>query len=197
MTSRRSFLRTAAAVGAAALARSRLGLARPRPKFAGPMEDDRSRRQNMADLKAAFEKENPEITLTLVDSPFPGFHDKAIMFSRPRSSPTCSSIQVDWVAEYADLGMLEPLDDWLAKRTKSVHGQHLRHLPQEMARKQYYLPVKAARRAFLEHRGIQKRGIAGPPKTWDEYAQVAKKVTNPEAKIFATTATLRSSRPRT
>ena len=32
----------------------------------------------MNELKAAFEKETPDITLTLVDSPFTGFHDKAI-----------------------------------------------------------------------------------------------------------------------
>ena len=30
----------------------------------------------MAEFKAAFEKDNPDITLTLVDSPFTGFHGK-------------------------------------------------------------------------------------------------------------------------
>ena len=33
----------------------------------------------MTEFKAAFEKDNPDITLTLVDSPFAGFHDKAVV----------------------------------------------------------------------------------------------------------------------
>ena len=64
--------------------------------------------------------------------------------------------------------------------------------------KQYYLPVHAGCVALFWNTEIfKKAGIAGPPKTWDEYVQTAKKITNLEAKIFATTATLRSSRPRT
>ena len=80
MASRRSFLRTsAAAVGTAALTGSRLGSAQ------GPAEvrwlqwkTSEVGEKHMADLKAAFEKAHPEARLTLVDSPFTGFHDKAI-----------------------------------------------------------------------------------------------------------------------
>ncbi|TMH06018.1 MAG: extracellular solute-binding protein [Betaproteobacteria bacterium] len=73
----------------------------------------------MTDLKAAFEKENPDVTLTLVDSPFTGFHDKAVVLFQAKKLPDVLLVQVDWVAEFADLGMLEPLDDWIAKEPKS------------------------------------------------------------------------------
>src|SRR5206468_4146244 len=69
----------------------------------------------MAEFKAAFEKDNPDITLTLVDSPFTGFHDKAVVLFQAKKLPDVLLVQVDWVAEFADLGMLEPLDDWIAK----------------------------------------------------------------------------------
>src|SRR5690606_33847331 len=33
----------------------------------------------MSELKAAFEKDHPDITLVAVDAPFTGFHDRAIV----------------------------------------------------------------------------------------------------------------------
>ena len=150
----------------------------------------------MNELKAAFEKENPDIALTLVDSPFTGFHDKAITLFQAQKLPDVLLVQVDWVAEFADLGMLEPLDSWLAKEPK----EYLDNIPvtfqQKWQGKQYYLPIESGAVALFYNTEIFKNaGIAGPPKTWDEYVAIAKKVTNPEKKIFATTATLQVEPP--
>ena len=150
----------------------------------------------MNELKAAFEKENPDIALTLVDSPFTGFHDKAITLFQAQKLPDVLLVQVDWVAEFADLGMLEPLDSWLAKEPK----EYLDNIPvtfqQKWQGKQYYLPIESGAVALFYNTEIFKNaGIAGSPKTWEEYVAVAKKVTNPEKKIFATTATLQVEPP--
>ena len=69
----------------------------------------------MAEFKEAFEKDNPGITLELVDSPFQGFHDKAIVQFQAKKLPDVLLVQVDWVAEFADLGLLSPLDDLISK----------------------------------------------------------------------------------
>src|SRR5437762_13593019 len=71
----------------------------------------------MAEFKAAFEKDNPDITLTLVDSPFTGFHDKALVLYQAKKLADVLLVQVDWVAEFADLGMLEPLDAWIDRKS--------------------------------------------------------------------------------
>jgi multiple sugar transport system substrate-binding protein len=150
----------------------------------------------MTDLKAAFEKDNPDITLTLVDSPFTGFHDKAVVLFQAKKLPDVLLVQVDWVAEFADLGMLEPLDDWIAKEPKSFMENIPITFHQKWRGKQYYLPIESGAVALFYNTEIFKNaGIAGPPKTWDEYAAIAKKVTNPEKKIFATTATLQGEPP--
>ena len=44
----------------------------------------------MAEVKAAFEKDNPDIKLVAVDLPFTGFHDRAIVQHQARSCLTCS-----------------------------------------------------------------------------------------------------------
>ena len=150
----------------------------------------------MNELKAAFEKEHPDITLTLVDSPFTGFHDKAITLFQAQKLPDVLLVQVDWVAEFADLGMLESLDLWLAKEPKEYMDNIPTTFQQKWQGKQYYLPIESGAVALFYNTEIFKNaGIAGPPKTWDEYVQVARKVTNPEKKIFATTATLQVEPP--
>ncbi len=150
----------------------------------------------MAEFKAAFEKDNPDITLTLVDSPFAGFHDKAVVLFQAKKLPDVLLVQVDWVAEFADLGMLEPLDAWIAKEPKSFIDNIPVTFHQKWRGKQYYLPIESGSVALFYNTEIFKNaGIAGPPKTWDEYVAIARKVTNPEKKIFATTATLASEPP--
>jgi multiple sugar transport system substrate-binding protein len=150
----------------------------------------------MNELKAAFEKEHPDITLTLVDSPFTGFHDKAITLFQAQKLADVLMVQVDWVAEYAELGMLEPLDASIAKEPKEFMDNIFPTFHKKWQGKQYYLPLHSGCVAMYWNTEIfKKAGIAGPPKTWDEYVQVAKKVTNPEQKIFATTATLQVEPP--
>ncbi|HSC70593.1 MAG TPA: ABC transporter substrate-binding protein [Candidatus Methylomirabilis sp.] len=150
----------------------------------------------MNELKAAFEKEHPDITLTLVDSPFTGFHDKAITLFQAQKLADVLMVQVDWVAEYADLGMLEPLDGWLLKEPKEFLANIPAAFQQKWRGKQYYLPLHSGCVALYWNTEIFKSaGIPGPPKTWDEYVQIARKVTNPEKKIFATTATLQIEPP--
>ncbi|HSB68224.1 MAG TPA: ABC transporter substrate-binding protein [Candidatus Methylomirabilis sp.] len=150
----------------------------------------------MNELKTAFEKEHPDITLTLVDSPFTGFHDKAITLFQAQKLADILMVQVDWVAEYADLGMLEPLDGWLLKEPKEFLANIPAAFQQKWRGKQYYLPLHSGCVALYWNTEIFKSaGIPGPPKTWDEYVQIARKVTNPEKKIFATTATLQIEPP--
>jgi len=152
--------------------------------------------KHMNDLKAAFEKEHPDITLTLVDSPFTGFHDKAITLFQAQRLADVLMVQVDWVAEYAELGMLEALDPWIAKEPSEYMSNISAAFRQKWQGKQYYLPLHSGCVAMFYNTDIfRANGIAGPPKTWDEYVAVAKKVTNPEKKIFATTATLQIEPP--
>ena len=116
----------------------------------------------MSELKAAFEKEHPDITLTLVDSPFTGFHDKAITLFQAQKLADVLMVQVDWVAEYAELGMLEPLDPWIAKEPKEFMDNIFPTFHKKWQGKQYYLPLHSGVRGnVLEHRDLQERRDRG------------------------------------
>lgn len=150
----------------------------------------------MQEVKAAFEKDNPGIKLVLVDSPFTGFHDRALVQHQAKKLPDVLMVQVDWIAEFADLGMLEPLDAYIAKEPKEFFAGIPTTFQQKWRGKQFYLPLESGSVALFYNTKIFKdAGIAGPPKTWDEYADIARKVTKPDAKIFATSATLATEPP--
>lgn len=150
----------------------------------------------MTELKAAFEKDNPDIELTFIDSPFTGFHDKAIVQFQAKKLPDVLLVQVDWVAEFADLGILQPLDAWIAKEDAAYMGGIAKTFQTKWKGKQYYLPLESGSIAMYYNTALFKAaGIAGPPKTWDEFNDVAKKLTHPEKKQFAVTATLATEPP--
>lgn len=95
----------------------------------------------MNELKAAFEKEYPDITLTLVDSPFTGFHDKAITLFQAQKSADVLLVQVDWVAEFAGLGILEPLEAWIVKEPREYLDNIPAAFQQKWEGKRYSLPL--------------------------------------------------------
>ena len=93
-------------------------------------------------------------------------------------------IQVDWVAEFADLGMIEPLDEWIAKEPKEFFANIPPTFHQKWRGKQHYLPIESGAVALFYNTELFKEaGIAGPPKTWDEFVETAKKLTNPDKVI--------------
>ena len=150
----------------------------------------------MDELKAAFEKENPDITLTLLDSPFAGYHDKAITLFQAQKLADVLMITVDWPVEFAELGMLQPLDAFIAREPKEFFDNIFPTFHQKWRGRQYYLPIELGCVALYWNTEVfKKAGVPGPPKTWDEYVQIAKKVTNPEQKIFATTGTMSAEPP--
>lgn len=146
----------------------------------------------MLELKAAFEKDNPGITLELVDSPFNGFHDKSVVLYQAKKLADVLLVQVDWVAEFADLGMLTPLDGWIAKETDPAY---MAGIPQTFRTKwrgkQYYLPIEGGVIALYYNTALFKAaGLSGPPKTWAEFDEFGQKLTNLQKKQFAMTGTL-------
>ncbi len=150
----------------------------------------------MNEIKAAFEKDNPDVTLTLVDNPFLGFHDKVINLYQAQKLADVVMAQVDWPVEFAELGILEPLDVFIAKEPKPFMDNVFPTFHKKWRGKQYYLPIETGPVALFYNTDIfKKAGIAGPPKTWDEYVEIAKKMTNPGQKIFATTGTMSAEPP--
>lgn len=150
----------------------------------------------MGKLEAAFEAAHPDIDLVVVDSPFTGFHDRALVLHQAGKLPDVLMIQVDWVAEFADLGMLEPLDERIAKEPAEFFDNIPATFHTKWRGKQYYLPLESGAVALYYNTELfRAAGIDGPPETWDEFAESARLLTKPEDMQFAVTATLATEPP--
>lgn len=150
----------------------------------------------MAEFKAAFEKDHPDIKLVPVDSPFTGFHDRAIVLHQAKKLPDVLLVQVDWVAEFADLGMIEPIDERIAKEPKEFFANIPVTFHQQWKGKQYYLPIESGAVALFWNTDLFKAaGLSGAPKTWDEFAEYSRKLTVPDKRQFAVTGTLQGEPP--
>src|SRR5918997_1240110 len=191
---RRSLLATIAL--ASALGLSAPSLAQQKEVRWGQWKGTEVGEKFMAEFKAAFEKDHPDIKLVPVDSPFTGFHDRAIVLHQAKKLPDVLLAQVDWIAEFADLGMLEPLDERIAKEPKDFFDNIPATFHQKWRGKQYYLPIESGAVALFYNTDLFKAAeIAGPPKTWAEFAEISRKLTNPEKRTFAVTATLQAEPP--
>jgi ABC-type glycerol-3-phosphate transport system substrate-binding protein len=189
-------LTLAAMTVAAALSLPTLALAQQKEVRWGQWKGTEVGEKFMAELKAAFEKDHPDIKLVTVDSPFTGFHDRAIVLHQAKKLPDVLLVQVDWVAEFADLGMIEPLDERIAKEPKEFFANIPVTFHQQWKGKQYYLPIESGAVALFYNTDLFKAaGLSGPPKTWDEFADHARKLTNPEKRQFAVTGTLQGEPP--
>ncbi|GGG42204.1 ABC transporter substrate-binding protein [Chelatococcus composti] len=190
------WLTAAATALAASLAMSTSSVAQQREVRWSQWKGTEVGEKFMAELKAAFEKDHPDITLVPVDAPFTGFHDRAIVQHQAGNLADVLLVQVDWVAEFADLGMLEPLDDLIAKEPPEFFNNIASAFHQKWRGKQYYLPIESGAVALFYNTDLFKAaGLSEPPKTWDEFAEMARKLTNPEKRQFAITATLQSEPP--
>jgi ABC-type glycerol-3-phosphate transport system substrate-binding protein len=150
----------------------------------------------MAEVEAAFEADHPEIDLVIIDSPFQGFHDRAIVLHQAGQLPDVLMAQVDWVAEFADLEILAPLDDFIAGEPAEFMGNIPETFHTKWRGHQYYLPVESGAVAMFYNKDIfEAAGIEGPPTTWDEFAETARAVTDPGSMVFAVTGTLASEPP--
>jgi multiple sugar transport system substrate-binding protein len=150
----------------------------------------------MTEVEEAFEADHPEIDLVIVDSPFQGFHDRAIVLHQANQLPDVLMAQVDWVAEFADLGLIAPLDDFIANEPEEFMGNIPETFHTKWRGNQYYVPVESGAVAMFYNTDIfEAAGVDGPPTTWEEFAETARQVTDPTRMVFAVTATLASEPP--
>jgi ABC-type glycerol-3-phosphate transport system substrate-binding protein len=93
-----------------------------------------------------------------------------------------------WVAEFAAAGYLEPLGDRVTEEDRADF------FPVALDTVSYDGEIYAL--PYLVHNSVlyyrtdlfEAAGIAEPPKTWDEYREVAKKLTDAEAGVYGTMA---------
>lgn len=168
--------------------------------FVSGEHDDTLLRERIGDVK-----EKLGINLTVTDLGADAMHDKIAQGLRSGHSPyEVSTIVGFWLSEMVGSGSFEPLDkyvndpsltppdfdfgDFVDKHLDYISYWNLEEHRNGRPGQLFLIPGPHSDAHMVVYRKdlFDKYNIAGPPKTWDEFVQVAKKLHHPTEGIYGT-----------
>jgi putative chitobiose transport system substrate-binding protein len=128
------------------------------------------------DLIAKFEQANPGTTVKWVDVPWSGMESKILAAMQAKTAPDVVNLNPDFAAQLA------AKNAWLELDSKLTNGESKQYLPgmwkaNSLGDKSFGLPWYLTTNITIYNQDLfKKAGIAQPPKTYQELAQVAKQI---------------------
>jgi multiple sugar transport system substrate-binding protein len=134
--------------------------------------------KRVKELLAEFEKLNPDIKVTMEMYPYSEMHRKLITSLAGGVAPDLARIDIVWIGEFAEMGALLELDDYVTR--DGIKKDDFFPGPWDTCvykGKLYGLPLNTNTRILFYRKDIFAAKGLVPPKTWDEFLSVAKKLT--------------------
>ncbi|KFB11475.1 ABC transporter substrate-binding protein [Nitratireductor basaltis] len=129
-------------------------------------------------LVADFEAQHPDITVKLVTQPFGKVRESIVTDNAIGVGSDVLGLNMPWTKEFLDIGILEPLDDYLAREDNSFDTADLIEAPLgKIDGKTWMVPLNAF--PFVMHVNmelVRKAGFDAPPSNWEEFAAQAKAI---------------------
>lgn len=143
--------------------------------------------EGMKKLAEQFTKLHPNITIDFQDIPAEEIHDKLLTQVAGGTAPDVAYLDASNVGDFAGRKALVSLDSYLAK-SKGVSADDYLPAFRDSASFQgsmYGLPFDGESTGLFYRTDLfEAAGIQGPPKTWDEFLDAAKKLTNKDKKQY-------------
>jgi multiple sugar transport system substrate-binding protein len=136
------------------------------------------RTETLKQIVKTFEDANPGVHVEITSLPWGQAFEKFATMVSAGDTPDVVEMPDRWQSLYANNGMLENLEPYLAKwdHTKELNDRAL-EMGRYVNNTAYALPYGFYLRAmFYNKKLFAQAGIDGPPKTMDEFVEDAKKV---------------------
>ncbi|HCW51518.1 MAG TPA: ABC transporter substrate-binding protein [Clostridiales bacterium] len=137
----------------------------------------------METLIPAFEAKYPHIKIDAVVQPYDGLHDSLIAAVAGGMAPDLMRMDIIWVPEFAELGALEPLDDYpgFDELAESVFPGPLS--TNLYKGKHYGMPLNTNTQVIVYNpEFLQAAGLSEPPATIEEFKAYAAEFTGQDGK---------------
>jgi multiple sugar transport system substrate-binding protein len=126
-------------------------------------------------LVTEFEASHPDIKVKLVTQPFGKVRESIVTDSAIGVGSDVLGLNMPWTSEFLKIGLLEPLDDYLAKGDNAFSTEKLVQAPiGKIDGKVWMVPLNAF--PFVMHVNmdlVEKAGFSAPPTTWAELQEQA------------------------
>lgn len=129
-----------------------------------------------AEVKKEFEAANPGITVKFEVVPWDVLLQKLTTDISAGTNADLSIIGTRWLIDFVRQGIAEPLDGFMSPAFK---GRFIETFlsPSILQGKTYGLPIAASARALYYNQALfEKAGIKGPPATWEQLRDDARKL---------------------
>ncbi|CUX48418.1 MULTISPECIES: ABC transporter substrate-binding protein [Agrobacterium tumefaciens complex] len=136
------------------------------------------RTETLKGIVSKFETANPGTKVEIISLPWSEAFQKFATMVSAGDVPDVMEMPDTWLSLYANNGMLESLEPYLAKweHTKGLSERTL-ELGRDVKNTAYMLPYGFYLRAmFYNKKLLEQAGVKEPPKTLDEFADASKKV---------------------
>jgi multiple sugar transport system substrate-binding protein len=136
------------------------------------------RTETLKGIVSKFESANPGTKVEIISLPWSEAFQKFATMVSAGDVPDVMEMPDTWLSLYANNGMLESLEPYLAKweYTKGLTERTL-ELGRDVKNTAYMLPYGFYLRAmFYNKKLLEQAGVKEPPKTLDEFADASKKV---------------------
>ena len=136
------------------------------------------RTETLKGIVSKFEAANPGTKVEIISLPWSEAFQKFATMVSAGDVPDVMEMPDTWLSLYANNGMLESLEPYLAKweYTKGLSERTL-ELGRDVKNTAYMLPYGFYLRAmFYNKKLLEQAGVKEPPKTLDEFADASKKV---------------------
>jgi multiple sugar transport system substrate-binding protein len=176
LKSRRTILRSAAAVGfAAALLGGIAAASAGEVRVTLAIYSDKTQ-PLFEEAAKAFEAAHPGTTIKVEAIPWDNLLQKLTTDISGGTPPDLAIIGTRWLIDFVKDDLIEPLDDRLADGTGAEFIETFLS-PGRLNGKIYGLPIAASARAMFYNKDLlAKAGIDAPPKNWSELHADAKKI---------------------
>lgn len=130
-------------------------------------------------LVPEFERRNPGVRVRVQQIPWSAAHEKLLTAFVGDATPDVAQLGNTWIAEFAALGALEPLDAYVARSRELRPGDFFPGIwaTNVVDGRVYAVPWYVDTRALFYRRDLVRRaGYARPPATWAEWAEAMRRV---------------------
>jgi multiple sugar transport system substrate-binding protein len=143
--------------------------------------------EKMQGVLGAFYKTEAgkNIQIERLSMPNAQVHDKVVTLNLADQVPDVLNMSAQWVVEFAEQGILAPLNPFLEKAGKEWVGNLVQGPMQPWKGQTYLVPLTSIPfLLYYNERKLEAAGFSAPPKTWDEVAAMGPKLTDPSKNTY-------------
>lgn len=141
-------------------------------------------------LVERFEAENPNIKVNLTTLPFGDVKTQVVASQATGMVPDIIGMNPPWTREFYDLGILEPLDDYIAADSSFDISKHFQASFSKIDGHSYLAPVDCTAFFLFYNKDMFEAAGIEPPTTWQEIIDSAVAITNKDKNQYGITFTM-------